>query len=243
MPGRGRALAPSRSPATWWKCGVGRPAPASSPSTSRPASSPDRRPLPAGAGLRPPPPGVPAGSDDPVRPHARVLVVRGAVAHLPVGVVVVGGVRVDDLLPGAVAADHHSYVVPGAVAAPVVVHEVALAEPVDRRHPVGAATVPVAHLLRDVDPAQAVVVVGGRRGAVLAVPPAAAVVAGGDRHAAGAGALRGEVGAVGAEADVARVVPQRVPVGIAGGGGTVVGDDVVVAAHARGCLLYTSDAA
>src|SRR5450756_2902175 len=69
-------------------------------------------------------PGVPSGSDDPLRPHARVLVVRGAVAHLPVGVVVVRGVLVDDLLPGAVAADHHSYVVPGAVAAPVVTGEV-----------------------------------------------------------------------------------------------------------------------
>jgi len=33
-------------------------------------------------------------------------------------------VRVDDLLPGAVAAGHHSYVVPGAVAAPVVTNDV-----------------------------------------------------------------------------------------------------------------------
>ena len=90
-----------------------------------PALKPDGVPLPPGGAGRSLPP---AGSrlrcsDDPLRPHARVLEVRGAAAHLPVGVVVVGGVRVDDLLPGAVAADHHSYVVPVAVAAPVVTSE------------------------------------------------------------------------------------------------------------------------
>ena len=132
-------------------------------------------------------------------------------------------------LPRTVEAGDHGHVVPAAVPAPVVVHEIAAAEVRDRGGPVGAPGVPVPHLLGHIDPAQAVGIVRRGGGAVSVVPPAAAVDAEVDRHAAGARALGGEVGAVGGEAHVCGVVRDGVLVSVRLAGVTVVHEDVGVA--------------